>query len=79
MLFIAEMHRVRSNSSKSYTKTVTLMTNPAERKVRKGNDKLNLYLNKHTFNSVDVPLNSSAEELKLFFSDLFQEVLEGAR
>lgn len=55
------------------------MTNPAERKVPKGNDKLNLYLNKHTFNSVDVPLNSSAEELKLFFSDLFQEVLEGAR
>lgn len=63
---------------RTFSKTVTLMTSPTDRKVPMGGDKLALYLNAHTYCNVEIELSCTKQDLLKKFNQLFVDVLKGA-
>lgn len=66
-------------SGRTFSKTVVLLTSPSARRVPVGKDKLKLYLNKHIFEAVEIPIDLDGSGLMAFFNNLFQSKLQGAR
>ena len=54
------------------------MCSPHSDRVPLGQERLNMYLNRHIIDGVDVPLNANLQQLKQFFKELFADQLGSA-
>ena len=60
-----------------FQKTVVFLQSNACNRVPMGHEKLKSYLSKYIIDSVAIPLDTDEQGLKQFFSDLFQDKMDG--
>ena len=68
----------RGMAGRTFSKSLVLMCSPHSDRVPLGQERLNMYLNRHIIDGVDVPLNANLQQLKQFFKELFADQLGSA-